>query len=51
VQFPEKWFPKTFDLFGASHQIMHVMVVLAALAYAKAVVAAFDYRHGNLLAC
>lgn len=44
-QFPEKWFPRRFDLFGASHQIMHVMVVAAALAYTKAVLEAFDYLH------
>ncbi|KAK8096981.1 hypothetical protein PG999_012925 [Apiospora kogelbergensis] len=44
---PEKWFPKVFDLFGASHQIMHVMVVFAALAYSQAVLAAFDYRHSE----
>ncbi|GKT84553.1 hemolysin-III channel protein [Colletotrichum tofieldiae] len=50
-EFPERWFPKTFDLLGASHQIMHIMVLAAALAYAKAVVVAFDYRHGRGLVC
>jgi adiponectin receptor len=44
-QFPEAYCPRRFDIFGASHQIMHIMVVLAALAYAKAVVAAFDHSH------
>ncbi|KAK8029658.1 hemolysin-III channel protein-like protein Izh2 [Apiospora rasikravindrae] len=44
---PEKWYPKIFDIFGASHQIMHIMVVLAALAYSQAVLAAFDYRHSG----
>ncbi|KAK8137056.1 hypothetical protein PG984_004996 [Apiospora sp. TS-2023a] len=44
---PEKWYPKVFDIFGASHQIMHIMVVSAALAYSQAVLAAFDYRHSG----
>ncbi|ORY71499.1 hemolysin-III related-domain-containing protein [Pseudomassariella vexata] len=42
---PETWYPRKFDIFGASHQIMHIMVVFAALAYTLAVLAAFDYRH------
>jgi adiponectin receptor len=33
MQFPEKWFRCYFDIFGASHQILHVLVVLAALAH------------------
>ncbi|KAG4428631.1 hypothetical protein IFR05_015887 [Cadophora sp. M221] len=28
---PERWCKRTFDIFGASHQVFHVMVVLAAL--------------------
>ncbi|KAL0943642.1 hemolysin-iii channel protein [Colletotrichum truncatum] len=51
AKFPELWFPKTFDLFGASHQIMHIMVLAAALAYAKAVVVSFDYRNRQGLSC
>ncbi|KAK0635824.1 hemolysin-III related-domain-containing protein [Bombardia bombarda] len=50
-QFPEKWFPKTFDIWGASHQCMHVMVVCAALAFARAMVAAFDFRHEHGVQC
>lgn len=45
------WFPRRFDIFGASHQVMHIMVVFAALAYSKAVLAAFDYRHGYGISC
>lgn len=30
---PERWYPGRFDYFGASHQIFHVCVVLAALAH------------------
>lgn len=51
VQFPEKWFPRRFDLLGASHQLMHICVVAAALTYTCAVVQAFDYRHEQGAAC
>ncbi|KAI3538576.1 hypothetical protein CSPX01_09504 [Colletotrichum filicis] len=51
AKFPERWFPRTFDLLGASHQLMHIFVLAAALSYAKAVVVAFDYRHAQELVC
>ncbi|KAI1414422.1 hemolysin-III channel protein-like protein Izh2 [Hypoxylon sp. FL1857] len=41
----KRWYPRTFDLFGASHQVMHIMVVLAALTYTKATLQAFDFHH------
>ncbi|KAK2602374.1 hypothetical protein N8I77_008913 [Diaporthe amygdali] len=51
LKFPEKWFPRRFDLFGASHQLMHMFVVLAALTYTCAVIMAFDYRHEKGVIC
>ncbi|OHF02759.1 hypothetical protein CORC01_01860 [Colletotrichum orchidophilum] len=51
AKFPEKWFPRTFDLLGASHQLMHIFVLAAALSYAKAVAVGFDYRHAQGLVC
>ncbi|ETS79760.1 hypothetical protein PFICI_09613 [Pestalotiopsis fici W106-1] len=45
LKFPEAYCPRRFDLLGASHQIMHVMVVIAALSYAKAMIVAFDQTH------
>ncbi|KAK6614342.1 hemolysin III family channel protein [Botrytis cinerea] len=45
IKFPERWFNKSFDLFGASHQLFHMMVVLAALVYSKAILQAFDFAH------
>ena len=42
-QVPEKWYPQTFDYFGASHQIFHFMVVLAGLAHMVGLFRAFDY--------
>ncbi|KAK1831040.1 hemolysin-III channel protein-like protein Izh2 [Podospora conica] len=47
VKFPERWYPRRFDVFGASHQIMHVMILVAGGAYGMAVLGEFDYRHGN----
>ncbi|CAL1699535.1 unnamed protein product [Somion occarium] len=44
---PEKLSPGTFDYFGASHQIFHVCVVLAALAHYACVLIAFDYWHSR----
>ncbi|CAJ2507119.1 Uu.00g083050.m01.CDS01 [Anthostomella pinea] len=37
LKFPERWYTRRFDIWGASHQIMHAMVVIAAFAYTKAV--------------
>ncbi|KAI0110569.1 hemolysin-III channel protein-like protein Izh2 [Hypoxylon sp. NC0597] len=51
MKFPERWYPRTFDLFGASHQVMHVTVVLAALSYTKAMLQAFDFHHQYASAC
>jgi adiponectin receptor len=30
---PEKWYPQRFDFCGSSHQILHIMVILAGLAH------------------
>jgi adiponectin receptor len=50
-QVPERWFRRKFDIVGASHQIFHVLVVLAALTYTKGMLQAFDYVHveGNVV--
>jgi len=43
---PEKWRPGAFDVWGSSHQIFHVLVVLAAASHLMGLVVAFDYEHG-----
>ena len=50
---PEKLAPGMFDLYFSSHQIFHVLVVLAALAHYEAILTAFDYRYslGRERAC
>ncbi|KAK3348975.1 hemolysin-III channel protein-like protein Izh2 [Lasiosphaeria hispida] len=50
-KFPEKWYPRRFDIFGASHQIMHVMILIAGFMYGFGVLAEFDYRHSNTSHC
>lgn len=44
---PERWMPGRFDYFGASHQIFHVFVVLAALSHYKAILTAIEHWHGQ----
>ncbi|KAK3072297.1 hypothetical protein LTR53_007073 [Teratosphaeriaceae sp. CCFEE 6253] len=42
---PERWRPGAFDLYGSSHQIFHVLVLLAAAAHLMGLLKAFDYEH------
>jgi len=47
ARFPERLFPGKLDYFGASHQIFHVHVVLAALAHYVSIYSAYNYQHGT----
>lgn len=42
---PERWRPGTFDIFGSSHQIFHVLVLLAAASHFVGLLNAFDHEH------
>jgi hypothetical protein len=46
IQFPERWFKVRFDIWGASHQVLHVAVVLAGLAHLRGLIAAFEHARG-----
>lgn len=46
ARIPERWFPRTFDIYGASHQLMHVLVIGGALCYTTGLLRAFDYWRG-----
>ncbi|GAB7362029.1 hypothetical protein MBLNU230_g2063t1 [Neophaeotheca triangularis] len=46
---PERLRPGAFDIWGSSHQVFHVLVVLAAAAHLVGLLKAFDYEHGNRL--
>ncbi|KAI5198357.1 hypothetical protein AUEXF2481DRAFT_31720 [Aureobasidium subglaciale EXF-2481] len=42
---PERLKPGSFDIWGSSHQIFHILVLLAAATHFFGLVKAFDYEH------
>lgn len=44
-RWPERHFPRRFDIWGSSHQIFHLFVVLAASTHLYGMGKAFDYHH------
>lgn len=42
---PERFWPGAFDIWGSSHQIFHVLVLMAAAAHLVGLLKAFDYEH------
>lgn len=48
LRFPERWWPLRFDIFGASHQLMHCAIIIASLVWVVAMVTAFDHAHADL---
>ena len=46
ARIPERWYPRRFDIYGASHQIMHVLVICGALSHTTGLLKAFDYWQG-----
>ncbi|CZR61779.1 related to PHO36 (regulatory role in lipid and phosphate metabolism) [Phialocephala subalpina] len=52
ARWPERSWPGTFDIWGSSHQIFHVLVVMAAGSHLYGLLRAFDFHHSVLgLAC
>lgn len=49
VRWPECIRPGQFDIWGSSHQIFHVLVVMAALCHFYGLSIAFNYNHQSLL--
>ena len=47
ARIPERWRPGRFDVWGSSHQIFHVLVLLAAVAHLVGLLKAFDFEHGR----
>jgi adiponectin receptor len=47
TRIPERWMPGKFDLFFHSHQIFHVLVVMAAMSHYWAVIQTFQWQHQN----
>ncbi|KZZ98843.1 Hly-III-related protein [Moelleriella libera RCEF 2490] len=48
VRWPERSFPGSFDIWGSSHQIFHVFVLLAAATHLYGMAKAFDYHHSPI---
>lgn len=42
---PERWAPGKFDIWGSSHQIFHVLILIAAATHLVGLIKAFDYQH------
>ncbi|KAL2258021.1 hypothetical protein VTK26DRAFT_8837 [Humicola hyalothermophila] len=45
TRFPESLAPGKFDIYGSSHQLFHILVVLATVIHLVAILEAFDYNY------
>ena len=46
ARIPERWFPRTFDVWGSSHQLMHVLVVVGAMSFEQGLLKAIGFWNG-----
>ncbi|KAK4187426.1 HlyIII-domain-containing protein [Podospora australis] len=46
-RFPEAWRPGKFDIWGASHEIFHVLVVISAIVHLYGILTAFRWNYEN----
>ena len=51
LKVPEKWYPRRYDFFGSSHQVLHIMVILAGLAHMVGLFRAFEFLHNHNKPC
>ncbi|KAJ5605224.1 hypothetical protein N7510_010378 [Penicillium lagena] len=47
THFPESWKPENFDIWGASHQIFHVLVFMASVIHFYGILVAFQWNYEN----
>lgn len=47
ARIPERWYPRRFDIFGSSHQIMHILVICGAWTWSRGLEKAFDYWYSR----
>jgi adiponectin receptor len=45
---PERWWPGAFDIWGSSHQVFHVFVLLGLASHLKGLIVGFDYTHSHM---
>lgn len=50
-RFPERVWPGKFDIWGSSHQVFHVLVVVAGGVHAWGVWRAYGWSYENLRGC
>lgn len=48
---PERWYPRTFDIFGSSHQIWHLFVIAAAYTHYLGITKTVVWWHSNNPQC
>ena len=48
IRFPEKYFPGKFDIFGSSHQLLHIAVLIASFFHYIGSLDAYYSRFNNL---
>ncbi|AMD20149.1 HCL002Cp [Eremothecium sinecaudum] len=48
IRFPEMLAPGSFDIWGHSHQLFHVMVVFGALCHLKALLLCYNFVHSSI---
>ncbi|KAI0392886.1 hemolysin-III channel protein Izh2 [Xylariaceae sp. FL0594] len=48
VRWPERTSPGAYDIWGHSHQLFHILILLAAASHLKGMTKAFDYHHDTL---
>ncbi|KAF2428642.1 HlyIII-domain-containing protein [Tothia fuscella] len=51
MRVPERWYPTRHDIYGASHQILHLAVIFAGLAHMFGLLRAFDHLHSPAGKC
>ncbi|KAK0668459.1 mPR-like GPCR protein [Cercophora samala] len=47
TRFPESWKPGVFDIWGASHQIFHILIVTSAAVHLYGIISAFRWNYEN----
>ncbi|KAI1414846.1 HlyIII-domain-containing protein [Hypoxylon sp. FL1857] len=45
IRWPERSFPRKFDIWGSSHQLFHILILFAAASHLTGMAKAFDYHH------
>jgi len=51
ARIPERWYPRTFDIVGSSHQIWHLFVLAAASAHFLSIFRMYKWWHTNNHTC